>query len=150
MYKTCQEAIFIVGLICMIGILFVFILFIKLTGVGSWKIILNQILSAYIDVKRLHPNLSDKDVFMRILDERYKTERYRAKKEKAKRMIQKEIEEGRSILNQYSLPILIYISLIIEKNKILNRALSAQEVLTIIRAELRRQGFFDCNMEEII
>ncbi|QAT42355.1 hypothetical protein EQM06_03410 [Aminipila luticellarii] len=134
----------------MIGILFVFILFIKLTGVGSWKIILNQILSAYIDVKRLHPNLSDKDVFMRILDERYKTERYRAKKEKAKRMIQKEIEEGRSILNQYSLPILIYISLIIEKNKILNRALSAQEVLTIIRAELRRQGFFDCNMEEII
>ncbi|MHC1723700.1 MAG: hypothetical protein AB9836_10930 [Aminipila sp.] len=136
----------LVGLVCMLGILLIFILVIKLTGLESWRITLNETLSLYTDVKKLHPDLSDKQVFMSVLDERYKKEIYYAKKEKMKYMIEKEIEEGRSILNKYNLPILIYISLIIEKNKILKSYSTAHDILSIIKLELQRQGIININM----
>lgn len=135
-----------IGLICMVGILLIFILLIKLTGLDSWRITLNETLSVYIDVKELNPALSDKEIFMSVLDERYKREVHYAKKEKMKCMIEKEIEEGRSILNKYNLPILIYISLIIEKNKIFKSYPTAHDILTIIKLELHRQGVLNINM----
>nr|WP_315025069.1 hypothetical protein [uncultured Aminipila sp.] len=136
----------LIGLICMVSILLIFILLIKLTGLESWRITLNETLSVYIDVKRLNPDLSDKEVFMSVLDERYKMKMYYAKKEKMKYMIEKEIEEGRSILNKYNLQILIYISLIIEKNKILKSYSTAHDILTVIRLELQRQGILKINI----
>lgn len=135
------EASCIIGAACMIGILLVFILLIKLTGLENWRIILNQTLSTYMEIKQIHPGLSDKEVFMNVLDDRYKMKKYYAKKEKLKDMIEQEIEEGRSILNTYNLPILIYISLIIEKNKILKTYSPAHNMLAVIKVELRRQGF---------
>ncbi|QHI71574.1 hypothetical protein [Aminipila terrae] len=135
------EASCIIGAACMIGILLVFILLIKLTGLENWRIILNQTLSTYVEIKQVHPDLSDKEVFMNVLDDRYKMKKYYAKKEKLKDMIEQEIEEGRSILNTYNLPILIYISLIIEKNKILKTYSPAHNMLAVIKVELRRQGF---------
>lgn len=136
----------IIGLICMVGILLIYIIVIKLTGLESWRITLNQTLSVYTDVKESNPDLSDKEVFMSVLDERYKMKTYYAKKEKMKYMIEKEIEEGRSVLNKYNLPILIYISLIIEKNKIFKSYTTAHDILTVIRLELQRQGVLKVNM----
>lgn len=135
-----------IGLICMVGILLIFLIIIKLTGLESWRITLNETLSVYIDVKELNPDLSDKEVFMSVLDKRYKMEIYYAKKEKMKYMIEKEIEEGRSILNRYNLPILIYISLMIEKNKIFKTYPTAHDILTVIKLELQRQGMLNINM----
>ncbi|WP_312648392.1 hypothetical protein [Aminipila sp.] len=135
-----------IGLICMVGILLIFLIIIKLTGLESWRITLNETLTVYIDVKELNPNLSDKEVFMSVLDKRYKMEMYYAKKEKMKYMIEKEIEEGRSILNRYNLPILIYISLMIEKNKIFKTYPTAHDILTVIKLELQRQGMLNINM----
>lgn len=138
-----------IGLICMVGILLIFLIVIKLTGLESWRITLNETLSVYIDVKELNPDLSDKEVFMSVLDKRYKMEMYYSKKEKMKYMIEKEIEEGRSILNRYNLPILIYISLMIEKNKIFKTYPTAHDILTIIKLELQRQGMLNINMNNI-
>lgn len=135
-----------IGLICMVGILLIFLIIIKLTGLESWRITLNETLTVYIDVKELNPDLSDKEVFMSVLDKRYKMEMYYAKKEKMKYMIEKEIEEGRSILNRYNLPILIYISLMIEKNKIFKTYPTAHDILTVIKLELQRQGMLNINM----
>lgn len=136
----------IIGLICMVGILLIYIIVIKLTGLESWRITLNETLSVYTDVKESNPALSDKEVFMSVLDERYKMKTYYAKKEKMKGMIEKEIEEGRSVLNKYNLPILIYISLIIEKNKIFKSYSTAHDILAVIRLELQRQGVLKINM----
>lgn len=135
-----------IGLICMVGILLIILLLIKLTGLESWRRTLNETLSVYIDVKELNPDLSDKEVFMSVLDERYKMQMYYTKKEKMKCMIEKEIEEGRSILNKYNLPILIYISLIIEKNKIFKSYPTAHDILTVIKLELQRQGVLNINI----
>lgn len=135
-----------IGLICMVGILLIILLLIKLTGLESWRRTLNETLSVYIDVKELNPDLSDKEVFMSVLDERYKMQMYYTKKEKMKCMIEREIEEGRSILNKYNLPILIYISLIIEKNKIFKSYPTAHDILTVIKLELQRQGVLNINM----
>ncbi len=135
-----------IGLICMVGILLIFLIIIKLSGLESWRITLNETLSVYIDVKELNPDLSDKEVFMSVLDKRYKMEMYYAKKEKMKYMIEEEIEEGRSILNRYNLPILIYISLMIEKNKIFKTYPTAHDILTVIKLELQRQGMLNINM----
>lgn len=126
--------------ICGIGILFSLFLIMKAAR-RNWRTTLNQVINAYADLKKMYPHSSDKELFMSVLDERYGMESYYAKKEKAKGLIEKEIEEGWSLLNKYNLPILIYLCLIIEKNKILSCYTTAHDMLTLINAELQRQGY---------
>ncbi|MBN7773486.1 hypothetical protein [Clostridium aminobutyricum] len=123
-----------------IGITFLLVLLIKAMGLGNWRITLNQVISSYTGIKKMNPALSDKEVFMSVLDERYRVELYYAKKEKAKGIIEKEVEGGWSILNKYNLPILIYLCLVIEKNKILSSYTTVHDMLSVITAELQRQG----------
>lgn len=126
--------------VCGIGVLLSLFLIMKAAG-RNWRTTLNQVINAYVDLKKLHPELSDKERFMSVLDDRYRMELYFAKKEKAKGLIEKEIEEGWSLLNKYNLPILIYLCLVIEKNNILNSYTTAHDMLTVINAELQRQGY---------
>lgn len=128
------------ALIFMVAFLIIFILLIKLTGFENWKITLNEILFTYTETKKINCRFSDKELFMRVLDDRYNNTILYAKKEKIKGMIEKEIEEGYSILNSYNLTILIYISLIIEKNKVLKSYSTGYELLPVINLELQRQG----------
>lgn len=126
--------------VCGISVLFSLFLIMKAAG-RNWRTTLNQVINSYLDLKKMYPELSDKERFMSVLDERYRMELYFAKKEKAKGLIEKEIEEGWSLLNKYNLPILIYLCLVIEKNKILNSYTTAPDMLTLINAELQRQGY---------
>jgi len=129
-----------VWFVCGIGVLFSLLLIMKAAR-RNWRTTLNQVINAYTDLKKTYPHSSDKELFMSVLDERYGVESYYAKKEKAKGLIEKEIEEGWSLLNRYNLPILIYLCLIIEKNKILSCYTTAHDMLTLINAELQRQGY---------
>ena len=87
---------------------------------------------------------------MAVLDGRYQKPnkdvggllaRMAERKNQIKLEIESEIEGKMSILDQYSLPILIYTCLLIEENNYLNQRKSIEELLEPITQEVKRQGF---------
>ncbi|MFH1183021.1 MAG: hypothetical protein V1690_02035 [Candidatus Moraniibacteriota bacterium] len=94
----------------------------------------------------MKPKYSDEQVFMALLDHRYsKKEGFMGKmyfrKEEIKKSIKAEIESEMSVIDKFSLPILIYTCLLIENNNYLNQEKSVEEQLEPITQEVKRQGF---------
>src|SRR3989344_4572749 len=131
-------------LFSIIGLYILFRLFTFLFG--NWRATLNRVISQYIAWKQMEPEHSDEQVFMEALDHRYPERTgYFAKmhnrKNKIKESIKAEIESKMSVIDKYSLPILIYTCLLIEENNYLNSQKSIEELLEPITGEVKRQGF---------
>jgi hypothetical protein len=135
-------------LILIIAGFLLFRLFIGLTG--NWRSTLSRAITQYVAWKQTEPKYSDKEIFMAVLDGRYQkptkdvggllTNMYE-RKNQIKQEIENEIESGISVLDKYSLPILIYVCLLIEQNSYLNKQKSVEELLEPIITEVKRQGF---------
>ena len=117
---------------------------------GNWRATLNAVITQYVALKYLHPEYSDKEIFMLALDARYQKPkkdltgllvRMYERKNQIKQEIKHEIDEGMSIIDKYSLPILIYTCLVIEQNNYLSKNVSVEELLEPITNEVKRQGF---------
>ena len=131
-------------LFSIIGLYILFRLFTFLFG--NWRATLNRVISQYIAWKQMEPEHSDEQVFMEVLDHRYPERTgYFAKmhnrKDKIKESIRAEIESKMSVIDKYSLPVLIYTCLLIEENNYLNSQKSVEELLEPITGEVKRQGF---------
>ena len=113
---------------------------------GNWRATLNRVISQYVAWKQMEPEHSDEQIFMEVLDHRY-PERTRFftkmhdRKDKIKESIKTEIESKMSVIDKYSLPILIFICLLIEENNYLNSKKTIEEFLKPIINEVKRQGF---------
>lgn len=127
----------------LIIIIFIVLFFViaKLFGLGHWKKTLNQVISAYIAVRQLDPGFSDKEVFMSVIDGRFRAKMFQDRKNDIKIRIENEIESGFSIINKYNLPNLIYACLLIEKNNVLQKYSTIDEFIKIVTEEVNRQGF---------
>lgn len=113
---------------------------------GNWRATLNRVISQYIAWKQMEPEYSDEQVFMEVLDRRYPEHtgffaKMHNRKNKIKESIKSEIESKMSVINKYSLPILIYTCLLIEENNYLSSQKSVEELLEPITNEVKRQGF---------
>ncbi|OHA32244.1 MAG: hypothetical protein A2928_01150 [Candidatus Taylorbacteria bacterium RIFCSPLOWO2_01_FULL_45_15b] len=64
-----------------------------------------------------------------------------SRKDRIKESIRTEIESKMSVIDKYSLPVLIYTCLLIEENNYLNSQKSVEELLEPITGEVKRQGF---------
>ena len=94
----------------------------------------------------MEPEHSDEQVFMEVLDHRYPERagffaKMHDRKNKIKESIKADIESEISVIDKYSLPILIYTCLLIEENNYLNSQKSVEELLEPIIDEVKRQGF---------
>ncbi len=94
----------------------------------------------------MEPEHSDEQVFMEVLDHRYPEKmglmrKMNKRKDEIKKSIKEEIESKMSVIDKYSLPILIYSCLLIEENNYLNSQKSVEELLEPITEEVKRQGF---------
>lgn len=113
---------------------------------GNWRATLNRVISQYIAWKQMEPEHSDEQVFMEVLDHRYPEKmglmrKMNKRKDEIKKSIKEEIESKMSVIDKYSLPILIYSCLLIEENNYLNSQKSVEELLEPITEEVKRQGF---------
>jgi len=131
-----------------LGLFILFRLIIFLTG--NWRATLNRVITQYVAWKQMEPKYTDKEIFMAVLDGRYQKPnkdvgellvRMSERKNQIKLEIESEIEGKISVLDKYSLPILIYTCLLIEENNYLNQRKSVEEFLEPITQEVRRQGF---------
>lgn len=130
--------IFIIGIYLLLR-LFTFLF-------GNWRATLNRVISQYVAWKQTELGYSDKQIFMTVLDHRYPErtgfmKKMHERKDKIKENIKMEIESEMSVINKYSLPILIYTCLLIEENNYLNSQKSIEELLEPIMEEVKRQGF---------
>lgn len=96
----------------------------------------------------MEPEYSDEEIFMTLLDHRYPEvngtglrRKMFDRKNEIKKAIKLEIEEGISIFDKFTLPVLIYTCLLIEENNYLNPQKAPYELLDPITAEVKRQGF---------
>lgn len=135
-------------LFIILGLFILFRIFVGLTG--NWRATLNQVITQYIAWKQTESKYSDKEIFMAVLDGRYSKPnkdvggllgRMYERKNQIKFEIELEIESEMSVLNKYSLPILIYTCLLVEENNYLNQKKSVEELLEPITQEVKRQGF---------
>ena len=113
---------------------------------GNWRATLNRVISQYVAWKQMEPEQTDKRVFMEVLDHRYPEQtgffaKMHDRKEKIKESIKAEIESEISVIDKYSLPVLIYTCLLIEENNYLDSQKSIEELLEPIAGEVKRQGF---------
>ena len=113
---------------------------------GNWRATLNRVITQYVASKQIEPEYSDEQVFMALLDHRYPERtgfmrKMHERKDKIKESIRVEIESEMSVIDKYSLPILIYTCLLIEENNYLNSQKSVEEFLQPIIGEVKRQGF---------
>lgn len=110
---------------------------------------LNRVITQYIAWRETEPKYSDKEIFMAVLDARYSEPsggsglmtQMHTRKNEIKKDLEAEIEGGMSVIDKYSLPVLIYAALLIEENNYLNSSKSIEELLGPIKAEVARQGF---------
>ena len=131
-------------LFSIIGLYILFRLFTFLFG--NWRATLNRVISQYVAWKQIEPEHSDEQVFMEVLDHRYPEQtgffaKMHDQKEKIKESIKAEVESEISVIDKYSLPILIYTCLLIEENNYLTSQKSVEELLEPITEEVKRQGF---------
>ncbi len=131
-------------LFSIIGLYILFRLFTFLFG--NWRATLNRVITQYVAWKQMEPKYSDEQIFMTLLDHRYPEKtgfmrKMHDRKEEIKKSIKAEIESGMSVIDKYSLPILIYTCLFIEENNYLNSQKSVEELLEPITQEVKRQGF---------
>ena len=135
-------------LLVILGLFILFRLVVFLTG--NWRATLNRVITQYVAWKQMEPKYTNKEIFMAVLDGRYQKPnkdvggllvRMAERKNQIKLEIESEIEGKMSILDQYSLPILIYTCLLIEENNYLNQRKSIEELLEPITQEVKRQGF---------
>ncbi len=135
-------------LFVILGLFLLFRLVVFLTG--NWRATLNRVITQYVAWKQTEPKYSDKEIFMSVLDGRYPKPnkdvggllaRMYERKNQIKLEVESEIEGKMSILDKYSLPILIYTCLLIEENNYLNQKKSVEELLEPITQEVKRQGF---------
>ena len=113
---------------------------------GNWRATLNRVISQYIAWKQMEPEHSDEQVFMEVLDHRYPEKtglmrKMNERKDEIKKSIKAEIGSKMSVIDKYSLPILIYTCLLIEENNYLNSQKSVEELLEPVIGEVKRQGF---------
>lgn len=132
----------------LIGVVGLFLVFRLWTFIfGNWKATLNRVITQYIAWKQMEPGYSDEQVFMAVLDHRYPertgfiSRRMYNRKNEAKEAMKAEIDGKMSVLNKYSLPILIYTCLAIEENSYVNSPKSVEELLEPITEEVKKQGF---------
>lgn len=134
-------------LIILFSIIGLFILFRLFTFLfGNWRATLNRVITQYVAWKQMEPEYSNEQVFMALLDHRYPERagfmrKMHDRKEKIKEDIKTEIEGKMSVIDKYSLPILIYACLLIEENNYLHSQKSVEELLEPITLEVKRQGF---------
>ena len=135
-------------LFVILGLFIFFRLIIFLTG--NWRATLNRVITQYVGWKQMEPKYTDKEIFLAVLDGRYQKPnkdvggllaRMSERKNQIKLEIESEIEGKISVLDKYSLPILIYTCLLIEENNYLNQRKSVEELLEPITQEVKRQGF---------
>ena len=135
-------------LFVILGLFIFFRLIIFLTG--NWRATLNRVITQYVAWKQMEPKYTDKEIFLAVLDGRYQKPnkdvggllaRMSERKNQIKLEIESEIEGKISVLDKYSLPILIYTCLLIEENNYLNQRKSVEELLEPITQEVKRQGF---------
>lgn len=131
-------------LFSIIGLYIIFRLFTFLFG--NWRATLNRVITQYVAWKQMEPKYSDEQIFIAVLDHRYPErtgfmQKMHDRKNKIKESIKAEIESEMSVIDRYSLPILIYTCLLIEENNYLNSQKSVEELLEPITQEVKRQGF---------
>lgn len=131
-------------LFSIIGLYILFRLFTFLFG--NWRATLNRVITQYVAWKQMEPEYSDEQVFMTLLDHRYPEQagfmrKMHDRKVKIKESIKAEVGGKMSVIDKYSLPILIYTCLLIEENNYLNSQKSVEELLEPITQEVKRQGF---------
>jgi hypothetical protein len=123
-------------LFIILGLFILFRLVVFLTG--NWRATLNRVITQYVAWRQTEPEYTDKEIFMAVLDGRYQKPnkdvggllvRMFERKNQIKLEIESEIEGKMSILDKYSLPILIYTCLLIEENSYLNQKKSVEELL---------------------
>lgn len=136
--------------IIIIAVVGLFVLFRIVVGfTGNWRMTLNRVITQYVAWKQTEPKYSDKQIFMAVLGSRYQKPNSNSglmakmyeRKNEINKEIEAEIESGISVVDKYSLPILIYASLLIEGNSYLNSNKSVEELLEPIKTEVIRQGF---------
>lgn len=102
-------------LFIILGLFILFRLVVFLTG--NWRATLNRVITQYVAWRQTEPEYTDKEIFMAVLDGRYQKPnkdvggllvRMFERKNQIKLEIESEIEGKMSILDKYSLPILIY------------------------------------------
>ncbi|MDK2822131.1 MAG: hypothetical protein PWP71_49 [Clostridia bacterium] len=136
---------FLFRFLTIIGVTFLLV-YVILRFTGSWKKTLNRVIKRYLEIKELHPNYSDKEVFFAVLDKRYPntavTKELFAEKEKIKEKITVEIKRNSDIFQKYNLPTLIFCCLVIEKNNILHKQNKdgIKKILRDITDEVKKQG----------
>lgn len=113
---------------------------------GNWRATLNRVISQYVAWKQMEPSYSDQQIFMAVLDHRYPEHsvpmrKMHERKDKVKERIIAEIQSGFSVIDRYSLPILIYTCLLVEENNYLNSPKSIEELIEPITGEVKRKGF---------
>ena len=131
-------------LFSIVGLYIIFRLFTFLFG--NWRATLNRVITQYVAWKQMEPKYSDQQIFMAVLDHRYPERtgfmrKMHDRKNEIKESIKAEIESEMSVIDKYSLPILIYSCLLIEENNYLNSQKSVEELLEPITQEVKRQGF---------
>lgn len=135
-------------LLIIVGLFLLLRLIIFLTG--NWRATLNRVITQYVAWKQMEPKYTDKEIFIAVLNGRYQKPnkdiggllvRMYERKNQIKLEIESEIESKMSILDKYSLPILIYTCLLIEENNYLSQRKSVEEFLEPITQEVKRQGF---------
>lgn len=131
-------------LITLLGLFLIFRIAVFLFG--NWRATLNRVISQYIAWKQMEPQYSDEQVFMAVLDHRYPNKRgflgkMHDRKNSVKESIKAEIESKLSVLDKYSLPVLVYTCLLVERNSYVDSQKSTEELLEQIINEVKRQGF---------
>lgn len=128
-----------------IAFIIILIVIYKLLGFGTWQKTANQVMSAYVAIRQMEPDMTDKELFIEVLDRRFRANIpgniYQVKNE-LKPYLESEIESEMSIIDKYNLPILIFSCLVIEANKLIKNPKygSEEEILDIITKEVVRQG----------
>ncbi len=142
--KCIENNMWLKILFVIIGIYVVFRIFTFLFG--NWRATLNRVISQFIAWKQMQPEYSDEQLFMEVLDHRYPDGKglfamMHSRKDEIKISIKAEIESRMSIIDKYSLPILVFTCLLIEENSYLNSEKSVEELLEPIEIEIKKQGF---------
>jgi len=130
-----------------VGLLFLLVYIINRFS-RSWKKTADTVIKRYLDTCEKYPDLKDKELFLKALDERYPETNNVLKhlfhqKEYYKDILLDEVKDKKGKLKKFNLPTLIYTCLAIERNNILfNKKKSGgiEKLLIDIEAYVREKG----------
>ncbi len=114
----------------------------------KWPKTADTVIKRFLDTKEKNPDLPAKELFMKVLDERYLENPAVMKhlfhqKETYKEYLVEEVEVKKKLLKKYNLPVLIYTCLVIERNSILynpKKSGGIEKLLADIEEYVRAKG----------